>query len=295
MEDTMKKLYQALFIGLLTTVFIACGQKEAPSSSEKSLEKTENIKDTKDSPPSPSQNVLSSSKASIIQLEEPSVTPGQLFLSDSTATVEMDNQSAIYTNAQGEIVLSAELNYPKITVPNNPEATKAIEEALAPLKEEDSKWIRQCTYDPTYEIPKGAGWIYEYKRTYEVKRDKNGILSIVLSGSWAWQGNSPTLFATAFNFDLKTGKNLSLKDIVKDPSSLQDHSISLILQQIEESKDRGKFHDNYKDAVCIWDDGQWYIRDDALVIIFGPYMIASYDYGIPEFPIPYSELEYFFS
>ncbi len=114
-----------------------------------------------------------------------------------------------------------------------------------------------------------------------------GIDSYSVKSFYYIGGKHGMMMEEGFNF--KDGKEIFLKDIFKDNINYR----GLIRQKIEEQIINSG-GDMYYSNVDIPKDGySFYFKDDSLVIIFDPYIIASYEAGIITFEIPVSEISDF--
>lgn len=89
-----------------------------------------------------------------------------------------------------------------------------------------------------------------------------------------------------YNLDLSTGQTLALKDLFKENYDYRSVINSELRQQI--SNDEDLYFSGDMGFQGISEDQDYYLQDDALVIVFQQYEIAPYAAGIPEFKIPLS-------
>lgn len=92
-----------------------------------------------------------------------------------------------------------------------------------------------------------------------------------------------------YNIDLKTGKNLSLKELF---STGYEYCIVMngeIQKQINAAPD--EYFEGDMGFQGISDDQGYFIQDGCLVVYFQQYEIAAYARGIPEFKIPLSMVQ----
>lgn len=103
-----------------------------------------------------------------------------------------------------------------------------------------------------------------------------------------------------FNFDLKTGKLITEKDLFVD--NFEPALADLIKKRIfEDSKEEQAKEPNTESILSLddtdyWTDsikpnGNFYISDEGINYIFNPYEIAPYYMGITEVSLPYDRLE----
>lgn len=121
-----------------------------------------------------------------------------------------------------------------------------------------------------------------------------GVLSIpILVSEYSSGAAHPNSFMLAANYDVATGEPLTLEDLFAGSGFLSRISVlardglEKIFTENEwtpsEWSDEGTapLAENYRD---------FYVDGDNLVIIFNPYQVAPYVYGIIEVPIPFAEL-----
>ena len=102
-----------------------------------------------------------------------------------------------------------------------------------------------------------------------------------------------------YNFDLKTGKTISEKDLFKD--SYENELTDLIKKRIiEESKEIKETKDSEPilslEDTDYWTDsikpnGNFYISDEGINYVFNPYEIAPYYLGQTEVLLPYDRIK----
>lgn len=90
----------------------------------------------------------------------------------------------------------------------------------------------------------------------------------------------------AYNIDLKTGKNLTIKELFKSGCDYRTVINTEIQRQINLTPD--EYFESDMGFKGITDEAFYYIKDGSLVVYFQQYEIAAYARGIPEFSIPLS-------
>ncbi|HIQ75302.1 MAG TPA: DUF3298 domain-containing protein [Candidatus Cottocaccamicrobium excrementipullorum] len=120
----------------------------------------------------------------------------------------------------------------------------------------------------------------EIKVWYEVKSQTEDYLSLVVMGSENW--TSAYNETRYYNFDLKDGKLVTLKDILGE--GYQDKVNAEIRRQMEERKQNGAvFFDDFEG---IPQDIPFYLNEEGNpVIVFAAYEIAPGSEGTQEFEI----------
>lgn len=135
---------------------------------------------------------------------------------------------------------------------------------------------------------------------YDIKQNANDILSIGLSNYLNQGGAHPNITQLFLNFDVKTGKQLTLRDVlpanrwadfeVKEKQWLIDHESDVLF---EESLSEFKAYvNNPTDGPTdqYIDDAIFYLTPDAIGVFYNPYAIAPYVAGPIAVEIPRSEL-----
>lgn len=88
------------------------------------------------------------------------------------------------------------------------------------------------------------------------------------------------------------GTRLTLQMISDAPEQLRSFVTDYLLELTQQPAYDGVFFDGYEqmlpDALS---DGNWYLTDGGLSIVFDPYEIAPYVAGSQTFVIPYEELD----
>ncbi len=141
-------------------------------------------------------------------------------------------------------------------------------------------------------------WVSEIG--YDVKQNKNGILSIGLSNYLNQGGAHPNTTQLFITFDVKTGKQLSLRDVIdfekiaafemKEKQWIVDNESD---QLFEESLNEFKAYiaaptDEATNRYI--DDAIFYLTPDAVGTYYNPYSIAPYVAGPISVEIPRAEL-----
>lgn len=95
-----------------------------------------------------------------------------------------------------------------------------------------------------------------------------------------------------YNFDLETGELLKLSDIV---ANSEEEFKEIVTAQFEKmyAVDPGIYWDDAVDCVYEWTtfESLFYLKEDGLVIYYGPYDLASYAAGFQEIVVPYELLD----
>lgn len=130
---------------------------------------------------------------------------------------------------------------------------------------------------------------YIYNVNFEVKKNSDNMLSIVVTYYQDSGGAHGFYENESYNIYMANGENLSLENLFnkdKDYKIVIDNNIR---EQIKEKTKNGENTEPY-DFKGINKDQKFYIQDDNIVIYFDLYEIAPYAAGIPEFFVNISKI-----
>ncbi|MCY6369983.1 PdaC/SigV domain-containing protein [Clostridium ganghwense] len=165
------------------------------------------------------------------------------------------------------------------------------------IQKEAKEWEKEA---------KKQGWKihpYDAATNYTVNYNENDLLSISVDYYQYTGGAHGNFEKRTTNIDLKTGKEIALKDLFKHGVNYKETINKEIKKQIEaqiqemkkDMETEGiKYEDKdapYKDFKGISDNQTFYIENGKIVVYFGLYEIGSYVEGIPEFRIPVSQIK----
>ena len=127
---------------------------------------------------------------------------------------------------------------------------------------------------------------------YQVQYNRNGLLSVVLLDYQYAGGAHGSTIQSSHTFDLSTGKELSLSDLMQSGSGYAAYFDKQIRSEIDSRVaagdlyefDTGKFTD-------IGTNPEYYLSADGVVFYFQEYEYFPYAAGIQEFTIPYADLK----
>lgn len=129
---------------------------------------------------------------------------------------------------------------------------------------------------------------YAYDHTFEVTFLSYNFVSI-MENTYEYAGGAhPESTYDAHTFSLKTGKELTLRNLFLSPNDKIEKQIKQkIIKAIRQTPE-----DYSPDAINIienktLDSFSFYIKDNAIVIYFNPYEIAPYARGLVEFKFEY--------
>lgn len=126
--------------------------------------------------------------------------------------------------------------------------------------------------------------------SFSVPYNYNGILCIVFSDYRYLGGAHGGDFRTAYTFDLTTGKELALSDLMLNDSGYRTFINSTIKKEIERRVESGELYElvTFED---IGDTPAFYLTQNATVFYFQEYEYFPYASGLQEFPIMYADMD----
>lgn len=130
---------------------------------------------------------------------------------------------------------------------------------------------------------------FEISNIYSITYDKNDILSLSL----IYQenvNNQNSFIRTSYNYDLNTGKPLSLSDLFK-PNTDYINTLNNQVRNILQKNSSAYFKDSIKNFKGIAQDQPFYLDDNTLNIYFSFNEIAPVASEIPIIKIPLSNLD----
>lgn len=154
------------------------------------------------------------------------------------------------------------------------------------VKKTDAKFKQYEQQDKANGMWNGAS--YDDTLDFTVAYNQNNILSIT-TDEYGYSGGAHGFdYALGYNFDLLTGKELKLADVIKTNTQLQKVNKWIKAEMIHENNlnIRGFDVSSFK-SIDLQND-QFYFTSDGIVIVFQEYEYGPYANGINSFKVPYS-------
>jgi hypothetical protein len=130
---------------------------------------------------------------------------------------------------------------------------------------------------------------FQVSNIYNTTYNNNGILSTTLLYQEFINGIN-NFIKTSYNYDLSTGKSLSLKDLFLNNVNYKEVLDSIIRNQLAINP-QDYFPNSLKNFKGISMDQPFYLDDGNLVVFFGFNEIAPISSNIPTIKIPLSEIK----
>ena len=185
--------------------------------------------------------------------------------------------------------LKADINIPVIEGIKNKDVEKQINFNLETKSIEFLKDVKllQKEYKEQSEKYGEVAQTFEARSEFKIGYNQNNILSIPIIYYQYTGGAHGIYFQKTFNFDAELGKEIKIRDLFKEDFNYKKIMNDKIAETIAKNEN-SFFKDKFKG---IDDNTDFYLSNGELVIYFQLYDIAPYAFGIPEFKIPYSQIE----
>ena len=131
---------------------------------------------------------------------------------------------------------------------------------------------------------------------FSVDYRSSDLLSVVFDVDQDWTGSAhPMHYSLSFNYDLKHGQPLELRDLFVAGANYLTVVSRLCAKDIAEQKRKNGFNDIYEDGEkaafdSLKQKATFYPTTQGLLFIFDPYQVGSYAEGFYVVSIPYSQL-----
>lgn len=211
-----------------------------------------------------------------------------------------ENHSCISKNRliKDSEFLKYEIIYPKIALDtkyiDNNNYNKYIIQQINDLmykdviKHKESIEKQAMEYEKNYNDDK-IKYKYQLYIDFKLGYDKNDLISIP-TGKHIFMGKSNDLaYLISYNYDLKTGKSINLKDLFRNNVDYKSIINKYILKDINKNNELFFTGDNGFKGI---DENQnFYMNKDAIIIYFEIYDIAPCNVVIPMFKINFKEMK----
>ena len=180
--------------------------------------------------------------------------------------------------------LTINVKIPQINGLDNKNVEKVINNKILDFTNMWIKDVREIA-DEYYGAPNTVKPIYPYELTskYTIK-NQDKILSFYTEYYQFTGGAHGITNIIAYNIDIKSGKELLLKDLFIDGNTYKKIIDKEIMNEINRNPDA--YFSGKEGFIGIKENQQYYIDGDNITIYFDEYEIAPYVAGIPKFEIP---------
>lgn len=285
----MKKKLVALILGA-GLVFTSCGQETALPKEDTSQE----LEHTEIEPEETGKEEVEQEDN-----EKKDVSDTGLETEKETAVeITYENESDVNTAPDGTEIYRYDYSYPVVTIKGNQAASEAIAKDQQQRKEkfmEGSKENQQMAEEGynNIEVEEDQDYFEGYREdiSYQGERKDDKVISFV-SSYYAYLGGAHgSSYMEGVNYDVKTGKVLTLEDIFTDREAAMEEIKAFMLEQCESPSFKPRLFPDYEDYLDdVLTDEYWYFSEEGIHVISNEYMLGTYAAGSFEFIIPYEEL-----
>lgn len=134
---------------------------------------------------------------------------------------------------------------------------------------------------------------YSISQDYDIKRLDSHVLSLTESYYEYTGGVHPSYYVDGCSFNAATGEPLALVDVTEDYAAFTEAAIKYILEDLK-NKEYGEdsYFDGYEDMVREnFDQTPWYFSAAGITMIYNPYDIAPYAFGMIEVTLPFDSFD----
>lgn len=130
---------------------------------------------------------------------------------------------------------------------------------------------------------------------YSVTYNENCVLSFYYDTYTYTGGAHGTTLRLADTYGLNTGREIPLSAYFQDKVNYRKKVLQIILDEADKrnKEDPNLYFDDYRSLIKkYFNEQSYYLTPDGIVIFYGQYEIAPYAVGMPEFLIPYSQIDF---
>ncbi|WP_145051971.1 PdaC/SigV domain-containing protein [Paenibacillus xylanexedens] len=193
----------------------------------------------------------------------------------NNVTVKAATVKATVKNAEVDI------QYPQVSGLANDKAQAAINKVL---KDEADAFVAGFKKQVSENGAATADRPYAFESTYVVTYNENGVLGLITQRYEDYAGAHGMTTRSGHTFDLESGKELTLNDVLQNNASMRESLGKKVGTQL---KARGGYLDGY---TGLNKDQDFYVTPTGIVVFFQLYEYTAYAEGFPEFPFTYKEV-----
>lgn len=177
----------------------------------------------------------------------------------------------------------------------DPQITDTIVIDLLNQVDYENSAVKSVITDAQAAYDTGVAWApFAYSTFFSPERFDEAILSLYGSHSLSSGSGRPSVSCVSITYDLLTGRQLSLRDILIDDYSA-DALSQLITGALQPLSEQGLLYSDYAYVVSeLFSTNRpvdsWYLSENGLCFYFAPYEIAPYSSGTISAEVPYSAL-----
>ena len=308
MERKSKKMkkWRMMLCGFgMAVVLAACGsdeediqiveQEEIADVSQDAFQDTSQAEDEKTAEPERAE-ASEGEEAPEGTGESPESEQGAVF-EGKAAVVNIETEDQEYKEGE-TVVMTTSSDRVTVVIEGNEEAAGSIMEEF----ERREKTFEENAIE-TLEWAKESPIVddsmcYSLEQGYTVTRNDGRILAFSTMSSGYEGGAHGYYMEYGVNFDMRTGKLLSIADIAEDEAAFQEICVQEMMRQYEELEEQGILFDREMLVPGLegilegkMEGSEWYFTEDGIRFISNIYEIAPYAVGKITFDVPYEMVE----
>ena len=209
-------------------------------------------------------------------------------------TITFDGKNDDRYNENGDLIMYVYYVHPVITVNGNEEATKAI---AAEFESDEEMFYTNCeTVEKEAAYAFEEGWMEDMppfadEVRYTEKRVDDKVASFARRDYSNTGGAHGNTYTSGWNFDLETGKRLTLADIAEDKDAFMSDVKEYVLEICKTDAYSSRLFPEYEESLdYVLQDDLWYFDKEGITFISNPYELAAYAEGTIYFTVPYEVL-----
>lgn len=199
---------------------------------------------------------------------------------------KVDTVNKVNNNAvkQTKELITIGASYPKVSGLSDKKFEAEVNQSLEKKTKDFIEEIdAMATRDKEFIRTSDTNIKYECYVNYECYI--NGTILSIVVDYYSYTGGAHGLtYREAINIDIKNNSYLSLKDLFKDKENYKEHVVNAIHEKMEEEPE--KYFSTEVSSIENFNEKNFYVKDNKLVVFFQIYDIAPYVSGMPEFVIP---------
>ncbi len=195
----------------------------------------------------------------------------------------------------GSVYMYISYMKPTVTILDNEEAQKQIQSELDAIESDFYTNAQEMESEAKLYYSQSENsedeTSYSSDTQYSDMRVDQKVISLMKT-SYSYQGGAHGYsYISGLNYDVKTGKTLTLDDITTDKEAFLAQVKEAIIDKCDNGEYKEAVFPDYKDYIDnILTDDLWYFDENGITFIANAYEIGPYAAGTMDFTIPYDEI-----
>lgn len=214
---------------------------------------------------------------------------------ENKVSITFDGKSDDRYNENNDLIMYVYYVHPVVTVNGNEDATNAIAAEFG--SDEEMFYINCQEMEKEAALAFADGWMEDMppfgnEVRFTEKRVDDKVASFIKNNYSNTGGAHGNNYTFGWNFDLETGKRLTLDDIAEDKEVFMANVKEYVLELCKSDAYNSRLFPEYEANIdWILQDDLWYFDHEGITFISNPYELAAYAEGTLYFTVPYEVLE----